>query len=128
MPDEQLSGRELNAVIAERVMAVPEPPRSEAPHEHYSITTHKSGCWIWHYGNNQEGQWEPMPFSESIEAAMKVEDRIAELGLCRAYIESLYSVIAESQNLRVISDWDIVHASAEERCRAAWAAIETKDE
>lgn len=61
-------------------MAVPEPSRDEAPHEHYSVTTHKSHCWIWHYGNNQDGQWEPMPFSTSIEAAMQVIEKMWQTG------------------------------------------------
>jgi hypothetical protein len=68
--------------------------------------------------------------TEEIEAAMQVEDRIAELGLQAQYVSALQLIGDKSTTARVITDtgrlWRLVHATAEQRCRAALAAIEGK--
>ena len=68
-------------------------------------------------------------FIRSIEAAMRVQDRIAELGLQTRYVLELGKIVdpRESRDEKVaLLWWALVHASAEQRCRAALAAIETK--
>lgn len=66
--------------------------------------------------------------STDIDAAMRVEDRIAELGLRRGYYARLVQVVSQSITDRVFDSFDVVHASAEQRCRAALAAIAEKED
>jgi hypothetical protein len=71
-----------------------------------------------------------LPYSTSIEAAMQVEDRIAELGLRTRYVLELAKIVdpRESREDKVaLLWWALVHASAEQRCRAALAAIGGKE-
>jgi hypothetical protein len=76
-----------------------------------------------------------LPYSSNIEAAMQVEDRIVELGLQDEYGDALIKFM--SLDLRQKFDmgrgafygeevFELIHASAEQRCRAALAAMEQK--
>jgi hypothetical protein len=60
-------------------------------------------------------------------AAMKVEDRIAELGLQNDYIVALWANRDRSVNFwtrtNMESFWAAIHATAEQRCLAALEAI-----
>ena len=69
-------------------------------------------------------------YSQSIEAAMQVEDRISELGLRKEYLRELGPIVAlrATQEGEILGYWHFTHASAEDRCRAALKAIETKDD
>jgi hypothetical protein len=76
--------------------------------------------------------WHP---STSIEFAMQVEDRIAELGLQNDYVAHLWETVGATRNGvnfwtadNFKAFWLCIHASAEQRCRAALAAIESKHE
>lgn len=75
-------------------------------------------------------------YSDEIAAAFKVEDRIAELGLHVKYLRALIDLAvladAEWQTSEIYSAWlpnglwPIVHASPEQRCRAALEAVKEK--
>lgn len=66
-----------------------------------------------------------LPYSSSIEAAMQVEDQVAEMGLQSAYYRALLDIVAKSVTNRLFHHFDLIHASAEQRCRAALAATES---
>ena len=111
MPDE-LSGRELDAAIDRQVFGI---------------------AIAWEGGKNRSAYPQPpIPvsgscprYSESIGAAMQVENRIAELGKQGDYIAALWDVIGadRSVNFWTASNtrafWLCVHATPEQRCRAA---------
>ena len=99
---EELSGRELDEAVAVRVMETP--LRSDG-------TPWPGDVW---------------PYSSNIEAARRVEDRIAELGLQSAYYRALLDIVANSISDRLFHHFDLIHASAEQRSRAALAAMEQK--
>lgn len=73
-------------------------------------------------------------YSTDINAAMRVEDRIAELGKRNDYVAHLWDQVGAvrdgvnfwtAQNLNAF--WLCVHATAEQRCRAALAVFAEKD-
>ena len=73
-------------------------------------------------------KWLTLPlYSSSIEEAMEVENQIAKLGLIREYVRALEHIGDMSTPSRVITDtgiaWRLAHATAEQRCRAALAAV-----
>lgn len=65
-------------------------------------------------------------YSEEITLAFQVEDRIAELGLRHEYYHALGNVVAASVKERFFDSFDLIHASAEHRCRAALVAVGVK--
>lgn len=65
-------------------------------------------------------KWKP---STDIAFAMRVEDRIAELGLQSPYYGALVNIVAASITDRVFHLFDVVHATPEQRCRAALQAF-----
>lgn len=144
MKQRNLSGRELAAAVAGRVMGWSlcwldrfygaEGDWSQRP------VSSKAECKFtpiayWREPNgraiNEAAEWLP---SESIEAAMQVEDRIAELGLHSEYLRALadVAVFADATwNAAEIYEahlpwglWPLVHATAEQRCHAALAATD----
>jgi len=70
------------------------------------------------------GQDQLPRYSTDITAAMKVEDRIEELGLTLRYAAAIYEMCSGLQDLSI--DWHMIHASPEMRCRAALLAVEGK--
>jgi hypothetical protein len=126
--DKELSGRELDAAVAERVMGY----RNHNPELINLTPTHMA----WHTAiSPTTGNREIVPcYSSSIEAAMQVEDRIAELGLQNDYVAHIWSVVGATRNGvnfwtadNFKAFWLCIHATAEQRCRAALAAIESKE-
>ena len=59
-------------------------------------------------------------YSTDIAAAMQVEDRIEELGLIPEYCEALLNITDASEH------FELIHASPEDRCRAAVMAAEAE--
>lgn len=137
MSDNQLSGRELSEAVAVRVFEEPQPPAlaSEAcPLMLDRVEPSPKGAWlhVHRFDHGDACEWEPRPFSESIEAAMQVEDRIAELGLQGNYVAALWEVLGgqigvnfwNKSNFETM--WLCTHASAEQRCLAALKAVQEK--
>lgn len=103
---EPLSGRALDAQVAERVLGHEVVWRNEVP-----------------WKATREGRWASstiLPFySGSLDDAHQVEERIAELGLCSEYGRAVASQFPSGA-----SSFDLLHASPLQRCRAALAAVE----
>jgi hypothetical protein len=110
--------RELDAQVAERVMEwtgfthngrIGYPPDADPNHVLPSVVP---------------------KYSESIEAAMQVENRIAELGLQTRYVLELAKIVdpRSNRNDAVMSLWwALVHATSEQRCRSAYAAVKDQN-
>lgn len=128
MAEEQLSGRDLDPAVAERVMGCK-----------LRVNALPSGVATYYYcecGHGEHGDhdneelrvdtdpWEIARYSESIEAAMQVEDRIAEMGLKKIYFTCLLQEVCDSLANYSASMFDVVHATAKQRCRAALKAVE----
>jgi len=138
MADKELSGIELSALVAERVFGEPMPAiPEECPFDINHAEPSPKGHWqhVHTYENGDVCEWEPFPYGEDIEAAMTVENRIAELGLQNDYIAHLWSVVGATRNGinfwtadNFKAFWLCIHATAEQRCRAALAAIESKQD
>lgn len=131
--NEQLSGRELDAVIHRDVMCqVWDESRCRACGWALAQST-ADGCVAESCSQRPypaKMADEPPRYSESIEAAMRVEDRIAWLGLIGAYVSALKLIGDRSTSARVITDegrmWRMAHATPEQRCLAALSALEEK--
>lgn len=66
-------------------------------------------------------------YSIDIAAAFQVEDRIAELGLQRQYIIALRGETRAQMIAAACGyEWKLVHASPEQRCRAALECVKEK--
>jgi hypothetical protein len=128
--------RELDVLVAEQVMGWPvftQPDNPEGNDEWYAslpfpcLILHSSGgYWL------QRGWLDMVDFrpSESIEAAMQVENRIAELGLQTRYVLELAKIVdpRSNRNDAVMSLWwALVHATSEQRCRSAYAAVKDQN-
>ena len=123
MADNELTGAELVRAVAERVMGW---QRQDG--YNYWMTFSAGGTFKLHA---LIATWNPI---ESIEAAFQVEDRLAELGLQNDYIAHLWIVVGATRNGinfwtadNFKAFWLCVHATPEQRCRAALAAIESKE-
>lgn len=110
--------RRLDASIAEKIMG-----RKVA----WSAAIH--GDWMDRSGGRSDVR--VLRYSTEIKAAMEVEDRIAELGKQNDYIAHLWDEVGAArdganfwtaQNFNAF--WLCVHATPEQRCRAALKAIE----
>lgn len=119
MADKELSGRSLDAAVAEKVMQ-----------RKVSWSAAIYGDWMDRSSGRDDVH--VARYSSSVEAAMQVEDRIAERGLQNDYIAHLWSVVGATRNGinfwtadNFKAFWLCVHATAEQRCRAALAAIES---
>lgn len=142
--DAALSGRELDAAVAERVMGW----RWWATKLRYSEDVRKAlhhpefkndEWWLADSSEEMFGDGPANPFmphySENIAAAMEVENRILDLKLEVPYAEALWLEVnqQDAANNRY-AWWRIMHASAEQRCRAALqacasaSALSTNDE
>ena len=64
-------------------------------------------------------------YSASIEAAMEMEDRIAAMSLQSAYYRALLDVVAASIKDRLFHHFDLIHATAKQRCQAALQVLGT---
>lgn len=107
-------GRELDSAVAERVMGW------QRQHNYNYWMTFPDGSFELHA---LIATWKP---STDLGTAMQVEDRIAELGLKHEYMRELTAIVAEvaTQEDRLIEHFDWVHATAEQRCRAALATTQ----
>lgn len=75
--------------------------------------------------------WDLPAYSSSISYAFQVQDRIAELGLQEEYVDALSEIAGKGLAGPVLSFpheiWLFyVHASPEQRCRAALEAVKEK--
>lgn len=139
---EQRVLRELDADVAERVMGwsvaeyglhngdiawLNDP--SNYPHAETADDPEPyTGLLLWMDAQAQGVYWSP---SMDFAAAMRVEDRIAELGKQNDYIAHLWDEVGAArdganfwtaQNFNAF--WLCVHATPEQRCRAALKAVE----
>ena len=76
---------------------------------------------------SKEGIWGASPrFSTDIAAAYQMEERIAELGLIEKYCSCLASIVwpHQSHPAPLPLTWYVIHATPEDRCRAALMAVE----
>ena len=123
----ELTGRSLDAEIAIRFFRF-EWWRSSVSGGRALFAGGARPAWFTERATGDEPlctDWDVIPrYSESIEAAFQLEDRIAELGLQRQYYRALVNVVATSISDRLFQWFDLVHATAEQRCRAAIAAAQ----
>ena len=113
-----MEDREINIRVATEVMNSPRPTKPLS--DYSSISTDKTRCWMWQYGVVRSGSWEVLPFTESVEMAYRVEERIKELGLEGLYVRSLKELLGTKTFTTM---FDFIHASPRERCLAALTAI-----
>lgn len=114
-----LVGKELDAAIAERVMGFDE-------------VEHIGDLLYYHNAEMDRlsetgGRWRsPVPMYHSdIAAAMEVESKIAERGLHREYAKALAKscpLWSKGSDMLQLY-WELAHATPEQRCRAALAAV-----
>lgn len=69
--------------------------------------------------------YSPKPYSTSIAAAHKAEERIKEIGKADAYTVELFFVVMVADNPRkeLRTQFDLIHASPEQRTKAALLAV-----
>lgn len=121
----------LNRAVAERVMgwkaligdAIPESITSRYCHD-----PHLARVWV--DGNGKQmACWESndMPdFAGDIAAAYAMEEAIPE-GKRHAYVEALTVIVEGAQRLNAWqTGWALLHATPEQRCRAAVRVMEGK--
>lgn len=109
--NEVLSGRSLDALVAEKVMAIQVKNTSPCA----------CGCEVKYDSTGKVIK----RYSTDMAAAIEVEDRIAELGLQDEYAARLRDQVGTFDFPRDI--WAIARATPEQRCRAALAAVSTQD-
>lgn len=136
-PDDslELNGRELDAAVAVRVMGEPMPPTPVGcPHFFNTLSPQKA----WHHVRDfdhggGECKWEPEPFTTSIEAAMRVVEKMRS--------EGWHLIISDSDD-RSVATWFVDFLKKSNRhlcageagadslplaiCRAALKALERK--
>lgn len=121
MPEstKELSGPDLDRAIAERVFGW---ERVEGQTALAPFAYRRPDGHIVH-------PYSAPSYSSSIRAAMEVEDRIAGLGKQGDYIAALWDVMGADRGVNfwtasnIEAFWLCIHATAEQRCRAALAAI-----
>ena len=123
-----LVGRELDAWLAEHVMGWTRYPEAMHPTDNRTIKgvlyCPPSYPYDW-------GKANCVPYySSDIAAAMEMEDRIDALGMSNRYLNSLVFLVASDATTedRIVSQFDWVHASAEQRARAAYQAMKGNHE
>jgi hypothetical protein len=118
-PAPPLSGRALDAEVARDVM------------EWRNIHMERHGDDYPHYGQPPKCAYDCVnvpPYSTDHNLAHAVEERIAELGLERKYASALQeNVLCAGSDWHGFA-WNLAHASPEQRCRAALAAVESARE
>lgn len=114
---EELSDRELDALVAVEVMGW---QRQDG--YNYWMTFPAGGTFELH---GLIATWSP---STDISAAMEVEDRIVDLGLQSAYADELTNIVSLEKGKTQLGAmrFDLIHATARQRCEAALATIERK--
>ena len=106
-------GRELDALVAERVMGKPKPtviPRSD---EKFLETWDDwGGAWLARFkGDNEIGQYYALPFSTNISKAWEVVEKMQELG-CMIELDRYYP--GENSGL-----WTCLFCAGSELCGRA---------
>lgn len=113
----------MDVAIAERVMGL-------VPCTAYFHTLNADHEFCHAQPDSADQGGETKCYSSEIAAAMEVEDRIAELGLINGYIVALWTNRDRSVNFwtrtNMESFWAAIHATPEQRCRAALATVENK--
>lgn len=126
--------RELNALsaeVAERVIGESMPAIVDCSFIIGTPRFSPLNAWmhVHRYENGDKCEWEPRPYATSIYYAFQVEDRIAELGLQARYVINLAKLVDPrvKQDDAIMSLWwNLVHASPEQRCRAALECVKEK--
>ena len=111
--NEMEAGREMDALVAEKIF-----DRSVRVIE---------GAYEYRHKLTKEDHWYLVPeFSTDIAVAWLVEERIAELGLIKEYCMHLNEIANEHWDAgnRQSQRWQLIHATPEDRCRAALMAAE----
>ena len=81
----------------------------------------------WNWGDPPIAGCEGYPrYSTDIAAAYQVEERIEELGLWRKYCWELIKIVSAKASDEMLQTWYLIHATPEDRCRAALKAVETE--
>jgi hypothetical protein len=134
--EKKLSGRALDEAVAKAIGFAPSVTWEVLNHDETASMIGFNGMgaaikWLDEHpsqkASHHVGTWEHWPnFSESIEAAMQVEDRIAEMGLRSEYYRALVGTVASAITDRFFQMFDVVHATPEQRCLAALKAVEGK--
>jgi hypothetical protein len=116
------AGRELDALVAERVMGF-------EIREHKRIqkgSIKKRGRYpVYEIKELWAGNRTLMFYSTDIAAAWRVEERIAELGLIDEYCWEIIKISSTKKGYPP-TQWYQIHASPEDRCRAALRAVESE--
>lgn len=116
----------MNEQILERVFNQPRPPLITRPLEYDHLPIRRNG-WTW---INKRVEWAPVEnYATDIAAAMKAEDRIAELGLQGRYVINLAKIVdprIKQDDAIMTLWWNLVHASPDQRCRAALQCVKEK--
>lgn len=118
---EMQAGPELDVAVAERVMALEPCDEWEYSHRNELVSNcHEHDCYP---------RSRPAHYSTNAVAARLVEKEIARLGLENGYVMSLCSVCSKIGNEHTVTmdwlkmtgrlAWLVIHASPEQRCRAA---------
>ena len=124
-------GPELDKLIAEHVMGWSiYRYDKDVPERCYYMLVDKSfdpvvdgGYWNAGERKTEEEAWKDnSPFSTDISAAWKVDEKIRELGLDEVWGNRISRIIF-MDNERPSGTFDIAHASAEQRCKAALLAV-----
>lgn len=121
--------RKLDAEVAERLMGWTR--YSEVVHRTDNRTIEGVLYCPPDYPEVSRGGLNCVPYySSDIAAAMKVEDRIAELNLKKEYVTALAIIAAKAATEagEIFGYWHIAHATAEQRCRAALSLVEAPKE
>ena len=84
--------------------------------------------FLWYLRKNVSSGKEPWTPSRDIAAAYLMEERIEELGLIEEYCQALEKLLfaANWEENSIFVPWLLVHASPEDRCRAALMAAEAE--
>jgi hypothetical protein len=111
-----VAGRELDALVAERVMGWKHVGTSPSGNKSYDDEENDERYLVGM--SNMFRCWSP---SNDIAAAYEMESRIAEMNLISQYTRALADLVAPECSAGETC-WRLVHATAEQRCRAALAA------
>lgn len=134
-----LTGRQLDAAVAERVMGCSVKSRSAWPdgkplqrgvrayklhdRDGNEMPPHHSNVFGWGWGNSEDEAWSTVPaYSTSHDAVAEVRAEIERRGLVDAFVGQLYTLVGVSPCTTLM--WRLLNASPEQQCRAALAAVE----
>ena len=112
------ANRETDALIAEKVMGW------ESQYIEYGGS---GGEYVWILPDGIRQHEPDVPsYSTDIAAAYQMEERIAELGLIDEYCKQLNKIanVHWDEGVRQPQRWQLIHATPEDRCKAALMAVE----